>query len=177
MENKIFNLGNRLIDEDGNVVYFVDSLIELLYNGVKPDEMLIYPQDDVDVQAFNKFSYENFDDEQYSLPKIIKSHIERQNEWFYPKEYDNIDLQTYFLNMCSNDIEKNRVKTELKIYYEKGFEKFLRNCIYISDKIRENDWVVGCGRGSSCCSYLLYLIKLHLVNPLEYDLDIREFLK
>ena len=52
----IINLGNRIIDEQGNVVYFTDSLIELLYNGEIPSEIL-FPQEDIDVIAFNKHSY------------------------------------------------------------------------------------------------------------------------
>lgn len=177
MENKIFNLGNRLVDEQGNVVYFSEALMELLYNGLTPCNLMFYPMDDVDVQAFNKYSYENFDDVEFKMPNKIPSHEDRKNIWFYPHEYETIDLESYFLNLCSLESEKERVKEELKLYKEKGFEKFLRNCIYLADKIKKNDWVVGVGRGSSCCSYLLYLIKIHLVNSLEYELDIKEFLK
>ena len=55
----IFNLGNRLIDEQGNVVYFTTALMELLYRGEIPAEIL-FPKDDPDVEIFNKLSYENF---------------------------------------------------------------------------------------------------------------------
>lgn len=176
MVDKIVNLENRIIDNEGNVVYFPNALIELLYNGEIPSEIL-FPKDDPDVITFNKNSYENFDDIYYTLPKTIKTTEERKNFWFYPEWYDNIDLYTYFLNLCNNDEEKNRVIEELQMYQEKGFDKFLRCCIFLSDKIKENDWVVGVGRGSSCASYLLYLLKIHLVDSLKYKLNIKEFLK
>ena len=172
----IINLDNRIIDENGNVVYFTDSLIELLYNGEIPSEIL-FPQNDNDVELFNKYSYENYDDLEYKLPEKLLTHNERKNNWFYPDRYDEINLEQYFLSLCNNDIEKNRVLLELKLFNEKGFDKFLRCCIFLSDKIKENGWVIGVGRGSSVASYLLYLIRLHLVDSIKYELDIKEFLK
>lgn len=176
MQEKIINLGNRIIDNEGNVVYFPNALIELLYNGEIPSEIL-FPKDDPDVMAFNKNSYENFDDIYYTLPQSVKSVEERKKFWFYPDYYNDIDLYEYFLNLCQSEEEKNRVIEELQIYQEKGFDNFLRCCIFLSDKIKENDWVVGVGRGSSCASYLLYLLKIHLVDSLKYKLNVREFLK
>lgn len=172
----MYNLGNRLIDDDGNVVYFTPALMELLYNGEIPSEVL-FPKDDPDVVMFNKFSYENFDDVYYKLPEVLKSLQERKNNWFYPDKYNEINLLDYFLNLCQREDEKNRVKEELTLYIEKGFEHFLRFCIFLSDKIQENSWVIGCGRGSSCSSYLLYLLKIHLVDSIKYQLNITEFLK
>ena len=37
--------------------------------------------------------------------------------------------------------------------------------------------VWGLGRGSSVASYILYLLGVHKVNSLYYDLPIEEFLK
>ena len=169
-------LKDRVIDEQGNVVYFLDALIELLYKGVKPSEA-IFPKDDEDVTLFNKFAFENFDKDDYTLPKTLKTLEERKHDWFYPKSYDEIVLEDYFLNLCNNDIERDRVKLELKMFLERDMEKFLRFCIYFSDMIKENNWVVGVGRGSSCASLCLHLINIHMVDPIKYNLDIKEFLK
>ena len=167
---------NRLIDKEGNVVYFPQALLELMYRGQVPSEIL-YPNNDKDVELFNQYAYENFDEVQYSLPKSLKTIEQRKNNWFYPEFYDKIVLEDYFLNLCQTDEERDRVKIELKMFLEKGMEKFLRFCIYFSNKIKENNWVVGVGRGSSVASFCLYLLKIHLVNPLKYNLNIKEFLK
>lgn len=169
-------LDNRVIDEKGNIVYFDDALIELLYKGIKP-EVALYPKDDEEVKLFNEFAYENFDDDKYMFPNKLKTIEERKHDWFYPKSYDEIVLEDYFLTLCNSDEEKDRVKLELKMFLERDMEKFLRFCIYFSDEIKKNNWVVGVGRGSSVASFCLYLLKIHLVNPLKYNLDIKEFLK
>jgi DNA polymerase III alpha subunit len=43
--------------------------------------------------------------------------------------------------------------------------------------MRDNNIVWGVGRGSSVSSYVLYLLGVHRVNSLYYDLDIHEFLR
>ena len=48
---------------------------------------------------------------------------------------------------------------------------------YLVDTMRENNIIWGVGRGSSVASFCLYLIGVHKVNPLKFNLDIKEFLK
>jgi len=43
--------------------------------------------------------------------------------------------------------------------------------------MRKNNLVWGIGRGSSVASYVLYLIGVHKVDSVKYNLDIKEFLK
>jgi len=43
--------------------------------------------------------------------------------------------------------------------------------------MRRNNIVWGLGRGSSTASYVLYLLGVHKINSLYYDLSIEEFLK
>ena len=43
--------------------------------------------------------------------------------------------------------------------------------------MRENNIVWGVGRGSSVSSYVLYLIGVHKVDSIKYNLDVTEFLK
>lgn len=53
----------------------------------------------------------------------------------------------------------------------------LRYMIYLVDYMRENKIVWGVGRGSSVASYVLYLIGIHKINSIHYDLDWKEFLR
>ena len=48
---------------------------------------------------------------------------------------------------------------------------------YLVDTMRENKIVWGVGRGSSVASYVLYLIGVHKIDSIKYELDIKEFLK
>ena len=53
----------------------------------------------------------------------------------------------------------------------------LQFLVYLVDFMRDNKIVWGVGRGSSVASYVLYAIGIHKINPIQYGLDWREFLR
>ena len=53
----------------------------------------------------------------------------------------------------------------------------LKYMVYLVDFMRENDIVWGVGRGSSVSSYVLYLIGVHKVDSVQFDLDYHEFMR
>ena len=53
----------------------------------------------------------------------------------------------------------------------------LRHLVYMVDHFRREGITWGVGRGSSVSSFVLYLIGINRINPLEFGLDIKEFLK
>jgi DNA polymerase III alpha subunit len=73
--------------------------------------------------------------------------------------------------------EVARVTAELKLFKNRGMYPVLRLLIYLVDFMRAHNVVWGVGRGSSVASFCLYLIGIHRINSLKYDLDINEFLK
>jgi len=66
---------------------------------------------------------------------------------------------------------------ELAEYKARNLFPVLQLLIYIIDTMRKNNLVWGVGRGSSVSSYLLYLIGVHKVDSVKYNLNIKEFLK
>lgn len=100
-----------------------------------------------------------------------------QNDWFVPKEYLDFDIEQWLVEQCQTNEEKVRVETELLEYQKFNMVFLLKISKYLVDTFRKNQIVWGVGRGSSVASYCLYLIGLHKVNSLKYNLDIHEFLK
>lgn len=105
--------------------------------------------------------------------------FDRKNlsNWYMPIEYKELDIADYIINLCTNDIELNRVGEELLLYQERNLFDLLRFLKYMVDTFKNNDVVYGIGRGSSVASYVLYLLGVHRINSIAYDIDIREFLK
>jgi len=100
-----------------------------------------------------------------------------QANWYIPEEYKNFDIAKHVLDLCQTDAELQRVGDELLKYQELGMFPVLRYCKYLVDTMRKNNVVWGVGRGSSVASYVLFLIGIHRINSLHYDLSIDEFLK
>ena len=101
----------------------------------------------------------------------------RQNHWFMPDDYRNFDIAEHILSLCKTPEELQRVGEELLLYQERDLFDLLRYLRYLVAVMRENRVIWGVGRGSSVASYVLYLLGVHRINSLYYDLDIREFLR
>jgi DNA polymerase III alpha subunit len=100
-----------------------------------------------------------------------------QDIWFMPDEYKNMDIAKYVLDQCKTDEELQRAGQELMLYQERDMFILLKYMKYLVDTMRENNIIWGVGRGSSVASFVLYLINIHRINSLHWDLQIEEFLK
>ena len=109
--------------------------------------------------------------------EVDQYHLANQNSWNMPDSYKELDIAEYCIKLCRTDAELQRVGKELLLYQERNMFDLLRFLVYIVNVMRENDIVWGVGRGSSVASYVLYLIGVHKIDSLYYDLDIEEFLR
>lgn len=100
-----------------------------------------------------------------------------QATWHMPKQYQDLDIAEWLIQQCKTNSELERVGDELLMYQEKQLFPLLCYLKYLVDVMREHNIVWGVGRGSSVSSYVLYLIGVHRINSLQYNLDIREFLR
>ena len=69
-----------------------------------------------------------------------------------------------------------RVAKELSLFKTHGLFDILRVLIYVINTLDHNSVVWGVGRGSSVSSYVFYLIGVHDVDSVRYELDIEDFL-
>jgi DNA polymerase III alpha subunit len=100
-----------------------------------------------------------------------------QSNWYMPQDYKDLDIAQWALDQCKTDGELQRVGEELLLYQERDAFNLLRYLKYMIDTFRKNNIVWGLGRGSSVASYVLYLIGVHKINSMYYDLSIDEFLR
>lgn len=123
----------------------------------------------------------------HSLPKLLEYKISNQTitefdqlhtqDWFMPQEYKNFDIAKWVLEQCKTNAELQRAGEELIMFQERNMFILLQYLKYLVDTMREHNIVWGVGRGSSIASFVLYLIGVHRINSLYYDLSITEFLK
>ena len=101
----------------------------------------------------------------------------RQREWFMPDSYRAMDIAEHVLALCETQEQLQRVGQELLMFQERGLFDLLRYLKYLVDTLRDNRVIWGVGRGSSVASYVLYLLGVHRIDSLHYDLDPAEFLR
>lgn len=154
---------DNFINEKGEIYLTVDKAVDILLSGGECSNFIIEKCSDVD--KHNKNS---------------KSHILTYHKfinWLLPKSYLNIDVDNFFDQFKLNKIQQKRVLDELLLYKKNNLYIVLKLMIYLVDVMKESNIVWGVGRGSSVSSYLLYLIGVHKVDSIKYNLDIKEFIK
>jgi hypothetical protein len=157
-----------------------NELCNLLYRNPTLDLSLFLVEDP---QEFNKSKHELHADVPslkgyVSLSDSVEWFDERfQAKWRMPDEYKDLDIAAYVLGLCKEDYELQRVGEELLLFQERNAFDLLRYMKYLVDTLRKNNVVWGVGRGSSVASYVLFLLGVHKINSLYYELSIDEFLK
>jgi len=100
-----------------------------------------------------------------------------QANWRMPQEYKDLDIVEYLLGQCQDDQQLQRVGEELLLYVDRNLLPLLQYLHYLVSTMRANNIVWGVGRGSSVASYVLFLLGVHRIDSLYYQLPIEEFLK
>lgn len=134
-----------------------------------------------DTTKFNKFA-EEFGIKELEI--LGEEDFDRINTYIIPQQYKDLDVVGYIKELVPNGVDgtdnaetSQRVDMELTEYKARNLYPVLRVLIYIIETMRRNNLVWGIGRGSSIASYVLFLLGIHKVNSIKYNLDIKEFLK
>lgn len=160
-------LDNMVINEQGFAFVTDDDLVELL---LEQRKVKILPSN---LSTWNEFD-KNCKSNKIENPFVL---AEDNLSWNMPIEYKNMDIEQHLLSKCTTNSQINRVNEELKLFKERDLFELLKFLVYFVDVIKSNNVIYGVGRGSSVASYCLYLLGVHRVDSLKYNLDIKEFLK
>jgi DNA polymerase III alpha subunit len=167
-------------DQYGQTYTTSNELCDLLYKNPKLDISLFQVEDSLE---YNRSvaelhaeldlldSYHNIDMSVEEFDRVL------QSNWRMPVDYKELDIAAYVLGLCQQEQELQRVGQELLLYQERNLFDLLRYLKYLVDTLRKNNVVWGVGRGSSVASYVLFLLGVHKIDSLYYNLDIDEFLK
>ena len=171
------------INKFGEVILDESEIIRGLYSGKITDLSSVNIDDPSIIEKFNHGRSENADF--FSDLRLFKEqeiHIEEfdsanQNHWLIPDEYKEIDIELFILEQCRTEVEINRVVEELELFRQHRMVNVLKYLKYLVDTMRSNDVVWGVGRGSSLAIYCLFLLGVHKIDSIKYQLNINEFLK
>lgn len=169
------------INKFNETIFNCSDLIAEIYKGNLKKISLASVEVSDEIIKYLEFINDNALDD-WPIPKIYTDSIyhsdaERQSKWFIPEEYKTFNMEQYLLDLCISPIERNRVETELKLFKEKNMLPVLIFLKFLIDTLREHKIVWGVGRGSSVASYCLYLLGVHKIDSIKYNLDINEFIR
>jgi len=177
----IKELKDRYIDDIGRVIMTTDGLIDMLMKQQSIEGLLVEECDDTlkyNTNIDNNKQLEIYSDEKANETPDIYDSI-ATTRWKTPEKYQIADdaLVTWLFEKCKSENEYNRVLMELEMFDDRGLYPLLKHLIFLVDHFRKNNIVWGIGRGSSVSSYILFLIGIHRVNSIDFNLNINDFLK
>ena len=167
----------------GEIIFAEQDLCDLVMQGhdlTKFNGVIVDPPVDIETAALilqdvPKFiNYDKYAEENLSVEEFDHRN---QQRWFMPEEYKQLDIAKHVLDLCKTEEELQRVGEELILFQERNLFNLLRYLKYLVDVMRQNRLIWGVGRGSSLASYVLYLMQVHRINSMYYELDPREFLR
>jgi len=171
----------RKVDEWGRVIIAPESLSELMLRGIDISNIIV---EDTTISKIYNENCMRFDKGEFllNIAKPLDHTPEeenniRTNTWLISEEMKEINVRMFLLSMCKTAEEEERVNYEMTLYEERDLIPLLQLMIYLVDYFRSNKIVWGVGRGSSVSSFCLYLIGINRINPIKYNLDIKDFLK
>jgi DNA polymerase III alpha subunit len=151
----------------GEIVYNIEDVVDLMMSeqnvsGITVDDTV--KLDDVMPETDISLSVDEYD-------------LMNQHNWLMPEEYKQIDIAQHVIDCCKTDAEIQRAGEELLMFQQRNLFNLLKYLKYLVDTMKENNIIWGVGRGSSVASYVLYLLGVHRVDSMYYDLDPAEFLR
>lgn len=170
-------------DQFGQCWVDCDELAEMLYSNPNLDIAKFLVKDYPGLDKYKFGNHQLYADlpepKSYEILTRTVEEFDQQNQsvWNMPDEYRELDIAEWVLQQCNHDYELQRVAKELMMFQERDLFDLLKYLKYLVDTLRANNVVWGVGRGSSVASYVLYLIGVHKIDSLYYDLSIEEFLR
>ena len=178
----LFNtqLSDRVLWYDGDVTVTPEQITTLITKGYPIDNTYvswISPE----ISKYNKLA---------QAKDTITTKTENHPlsfDWMIGPVYQQMDVETCVFDALEHEISGltkedklkriHRTEKELKMFKQRNFNPILRLIIYIIDQFEQKNVVWGVGRGSSVSSYVLYLIGLHDIDSVKFNLPIEDFLR
>lgn len=167
------------LDKFGNPIFNTQDIFKFLYQGKLTnlkDLTVDYTEDIEKLEQVAGFTFSKFNDQLDSI-NIEDFDLALQSDWFMPAEYKEFDVEEWCLSRCTTKQQRERVYDEMTAYRNRKMIPLLQWTKHFVDTCNENGIVWGVGRGSSVASFVLYLLGVHQIDSIKYNLDWQEFLR
>jgi len=167
-------------DQYGQIIYNESDLVSMIMRDATIESlsgMLVEP--DVNLETASAYLEQMPELIEYAFTDMTVAEFDeiKQNSWHMPAEYQHMDIAEYILSLCDSEAKLQRCGEELLLFQERNLFDLLRYLKYLVDTLQANRMIWGVGRGSSVASYVLYLLGVHRIDSMFYDLDPQEFLR
>lgn len=167
------------LDKFANPIFNEADVFDVLYSGHQTALSDIVVDDNYELSKLAEIAEINFatiDESMYDM-SIEDFDSKAQDLWFMPEAYYSFDVHQYCISKCKSPDEETRVLEELAEFEKRKMIRVLQWLKFFVDTCLQEQIIWGVGRGSSVSSFVLYLLNVHRIDSIKYNLDWREFLR
>ena len=168
---KMNQLNEIVVDEN--------DLVEGMLEGKRA--RYVITKDTEKIDSYNHFctlfKFEDTIDYETPAETNDKYSYKDANNWWMPEEYRTLNIEQYLLNLITTSQQRERVYAELEEFKNREMLPMLQFLVYMVTELKQHNILWGVGRGSSVSSYILYLMGVHKIDSIKYNLDYKEFLR
>lgn len=164
------------LDQFSNPIFSEQDIFEALYKGqTLSPEMFVESNDSIKkLEEISELKFwKPLDDYDITLEEYDST---LQSDWHMPDEYKTMDIEGLLVSVCPKE-NYQRLIDELNEYKQRDMYNLLRWLKYFVDTCSKEGVLWGVGRGSSVASYVLFLLGVHSIDSVKYNLDWQEFLR
>lgn len=173
-------LNDRVLRFDGVSIVPPEFVADFFMKGLTPAQLRLL-ESTVETDQFNAQAGDDM------LKLATEEPISFQFRWQVPESYLSLNIEEHVsvvfgerlpalaYNHTQTEQAITRVARELEEFSQRGLNDLLRVIIYVLDRFRETGQVYGVGRGSSCASFVLFLLGLHVVDSIKFNVPLEEF--
>lgn len=173
----MIDLKDRRVLDDGTVICDQRALMEMIYSGLPISGTFCSDQQDEREWEAARLACDGNDPGPLHADAPAMEGISWRSHWMTPEPWASLDLRAWCRDRCSSEPELARVELEINEFENRNMIGAIRHLAFCADTWRGNGVFWGVGRGSSVCSFVLYLIGINRINPMEHDLELGEWLK
>lgn len=163
-------------DQYSRLIFNDQDIFDIIYNQDLDKLNLIIAEDSSEITALKKLSNIKIQTNKESNISLEEFDTHNQKKWLMPDEYKKLDIEKFLVHVCPKP-NYQRLIDEINEYKSRNLLDLLRWLKYFVDTCRKENIVWGVGRGSSVASYALFLIGVHKIDSIKYNLDYKEFLR
>lgn len=172
------------VDAYGQVKFNTQEVLESIYNSSDSIVDYIDSQHEINchTQHCDTLEISKLQPPIQPQTDLIDFHKQHSGNWLMPDNYKTMNIEQHLAEKLLDYklTDERYVQTladELAEYRARNMMDLLKFLKYLMDTCHTHDIVTGVGRGSSVSSLVLYLIGVHAIDPIKYNLDYKEFLR
>lgn len=170
----MLDLGDRMLLPNGKSIISEERAAKFLFeDGKLPDGFLVLGnvQDLYNYTIMFQEPIAAMDSDFEQIPPPVNVHSDEDLDFVFDRLSKSKRLDV------SSQEQQDRIEKEMSFFVRSYNVLTLKRLIELIDRFDRDRVVWGVGRGSACASFVMFLLRVHDIDPIRFNIPFEEFSK